>query len=58
MKKNEDIEKTLVSNKIAFGEKNYKYFTGYLHNDNEVKPLRLILPKTSAYIKSYYRQTK
>ena len=25
----EDIEKALVSNKIPFGEKNYKYFIGY-----------------------------
>ena len=25
-----DIEKVLVSNKISFGEINYKYFTGYL----------------------------
>ena len=32
--------------------------TPMMHNDNEVKPLRLILPKTSTYIKSYYRQTK
>ena len=31
-----DIEKVLVSNKISFGEKNYKYFIGYLYN--EVKP--------------------
>ena len=25
-----DIEKVLVSNKLSFGEKNYKYFIGYL----------------------------
>ena len=25
-----DIEKVLVSKKISFGEKNYKYFSGYL----------------------------
>ena len=31
--KDVDIEKVLVSNKISFGEKNYKYFIGYLHND-------------------------
>ena len=30
-----DIEKVLVSNKIYFGEKNYKYFIGYLYNDNK-----------------------
>ena len=49
--KNEDIEKVLVSNKIYFGEKNYKYFIGYLFNDHKVKPLHIMLPKTSAYVK-------
>ena len=28
--KDVDIEKVLVSNKIFLGEKNYKYFIGYL----------------------------
>ena len=37
--KDVDIEKVLVSNKISCGEKNYKYFIGYLHNDHNVKPL-------------------
>ena len=27
-------------------------------NDNKVKPLHIILPKTSAYVKSYDGQTK
>ena len=27
----------LVSNKISFGEKNYKYLIGYLYNGNKVK---------------------
>ena len=53
-----DIEKVLVSNKISFGEKNYKYFIGYLYNDHKVKPLHIMLPKTSAYVKSYDGQTK
>ena len=38
--------------------KNYKYFTGYLCNDNKVKPLYIMFPKTSAYVKSYDGQTK
>ena len=37
--KDVDIEKVLVSNKISFAEKNYKYFIGYLYNDEKVKPL-------------------
>ena len=53
-----EIEKVLVSNKISFGEKNYKYFIGYLYNDNRVKLLHIIFPKTSGYVKSYDGQTK
>ena len=56
--KDEDIEKILVSNKISFGEKNYTYFIGYLCNDDKVKPLNIMLPKTSTYVKRYDRQTK
>ena len=29
-----------------------------MYNDYKVKPLHIILPKTSAYVKSYDRQTK
>ena len=57
-KKDIDIEKVLVSNKISFGEENYKYFIGYLYNDDKIKSLNIILPKTSAYVKSYDGQTK
>ena len=53
--KDVDIEKVLVSNKIYFGEKNYKYFIGYLYNDDKVKPLTY---KTSAYVKGCDRQNK
>ena len=49
----EGIEKVLVSNKTSFGEKNYKHFIGYLDNGNKVKPLNIMLPKTSAYVKGY-----
>ena len=53
-----DIEKVLVSKKISFGEKNYKYFIGYLHDNHKVKPLHIMLPKISSYVKSYDGQTK
>ena len=56
--KDVDIEKVLVSNKISFGEKNYKYFIGYLYNDHKVRPLHIMLPKTSAFVKSYDGRTK
>ena len=53
-----DIEKVLVSNKIPFGGKNYKYFIGYLYYNHNVKPSHIVLPNTSAYVKSYNGQTK
>ena len=53
-----DIKKVLVSNKISFGEKNYRYFIGYLYSDNKIKPLHIMLPKTSVHVKSYDRQSK
>ena len=52
-----DIEKALASNKISFGEKTYKYFIGYLYN-NLVKPLHIMLPKTSTYVNIYDGQTE
>ena len=53
-----DIGKVLVSNKISLGEKNYKYFIGYLYNDDKVKLLHIMHPKTSAYVNSFDGQTK
>ena len=35
------------------GEINYKYFVGSLYNDHKIKPLHTMLPKTSAFVKSY-----
>ena len=54
----EDIEKVLVSNKVSFGEKNYKCFIGYLYDNHKVRPLHIMLPKTTAYVKRYGGQTK
>ena len=48
-----DFEKVLVSNQIPFAGKNYKYFIGYLYSGNKIKALNIMLPKTSAYVKSY-----
>ena len=53
-----DIEKVLVSSNISFGEKYYKYFIDYFYNNYKVKPLHIMLPKTSTYIKSYDGRTK
>ena len=35
-----DIRKLLAFKKISYN----KYFIGYLHNDNKVKPLHIMLP--------------
>ena len=54
-----DIEKVLVSKKIFSTEKKtVKYFIDYFYNDFKVKPLLIMLPKTSAFVKSYDGQTK
>ena len=34
-----DIKNVLVFSKISPGEKNHKYFIGYLYDDYKVKPL-------------------
>ena len=39
-------------------KKIYKYFICYLYNDHKVRPLRIMFPKTSVYVKSYDGQTK
>ena len=52
------MEKVFVSNKISFGEKSYKYFIGYLYTDRKIKPLHIMLPKTTAYVKRHDEQTK
>ena len=53
-----DIKRVLLSNKISSGEKNYEYFIDYLHDDFKFKPLYIMLPETSSYVKSYHGQTK
>ena len=38
---------------VSSGEKKYKHFIGYKDDDHKIKPLRIILPETSAQVKSY-----
>ena len=45
-----DTEKVLVSNKIPFGEKNCKYFIGYLHGNHKVKPLHIIIYISNSFL--------
>ena len=53
-----NTEKELVSKKIFSGEKNYKYFIGYLYDDYKVKPLHIMPPKMRLQVKCYDEQTK
>ena len=39
-------------------KKTYKYFIGYLYNNHKVMPLHIMLPKKSAYVKSYDGENK
>ena len=47
-----------MSNKVLFGGKSDKYIIGYLCNNDKVKSLHIMLPKTCAYLRSYDGQTK
>ena len=38
--------RTVVSNKIHFGIKRFKYFIGYQNDDKKVMPMCIMLPKT------------
>ena len=46
--KNIDIDKILVSNKVSFDKKGFKYFNGY-KNTQKINPLYIFMPKMSAY---------
>ena len=54
--KNVDIDKIVVSNKVPFGKKGFKYFTGYIDIKKD-KPLCVFLSKVTAYRKDF-DQTK
>ena len=57
-KKELDVDNILISKEISSGEKNYKYFIGYVDNDYKIKPVHTMLSKTSAYVKSCDGETK
>ena len=43
----------LVSDKFKHSENGSKFFIGYLHDDDVVRPLCIVLPQTSRYIKYF-----
>ena len=56
--KDVDIDNISISEKVTSGEKNYKYFIGYMDDDCKTKSFSIILPKMSTYGKSYDGKTK
>ena len=47
-----DLSKIVVSSRWKLNDTTYKYFCGYLNND-VIKPLCVILPQVSRYIKYF-----
>ena len=43
-----NFNKIIVSNKVPFGKKGFKYFIGY-KDDRKVRPLCIIFSKITAY---------
>ena len=48
-----DISKILISNKVSFGKKYGKYFSGYKNDDYKIKPLCIQFAKMSEYVKNF-----
>ena len=47
-----DLSKIVISSRWKLNDRTCKYFCGYLNND-VIKPLRVILPQMSEYIKHF-----
>ena len=47
-----------MSSMVSSGAKNDKYFSGYKDDDHQMKPVRIMLGKTSVYVKSFDGETK
>ena len=42
-----NTKKIVVSGKFKYSDDGFKYFIGYLHNDDVIRPLCIILPQMS-----------
>ena len=47
-----------IDNIFSSREKSYKYFIGYMDDDYKIKPLYIMLPKGSRYVKYYDGKAK
>ena len=48
-----NTNKIVVSDKFKHNDDDFKYFIGYLHDDDVIRPLCIILPQMSGYIKYF-----
>ena len=48
-----NTNKVVVPDKFKHSDDGYKYFIGYLHDDYVIRPLCIILPQMSEYIKYF-----
>ena len=48
-----NTNKIVVSDKVKHSDDGFKYFIGYLHDDNVIRTLRYILPQMRGYIKYF-----
>ena len=48
-----NIDIIVLSNKVLFGKKNYKYFIGCENDDEEATPFSVMFPKTTAYRRDF-----
>ena len=48
-----NTNKIVVSGKFKISDNSSKYFIGYLHDDDVIRPLCIILPQMSQYIKYF-----
>ena len=48
-----DMSKIVVSDKFKHSDDGSIYFIGYLHDDDVIRPLCIILPQMSGYIKYF-----
>ena len=48
-----ESSRILVSDKVKHNENDFKHFIGYLHIDDVIRPLCIVLPLMSGYIKYF-----
>ena len=48
-----ESSRILVSDKFKHSEDGFKHFLGYLHDDNVIRPLCIVLPQMSGYIRYF-----